>query len=174
MEATVSRCTLEDSSSFQRRSNLVNHTRDFPRWAWKILNTHYRTSLPFCATMNRNCPYSCFHRSPLWCLCTAPRWCTGWGCFSPFASAASVEFSTLEIVLLTFTRMYSCFLDVADVHQSSKVDFVLMCLLYDLLSFIFHCRIFIWNQHCLGERPFVCASRFPEACVSERQTSRVF
>ena len=58
----------------------------------------------FCATMNRNCPYSCFHRSPLWCLCTGPRWCIGWGYFSPFASAASEEFSTLEIVLLTFTR----------------------------------------------------------------------
>ena len=31
VKATVSRCTLEDPSSFQRCSNLVNHTRDFPR-----------------------------------------------------------------------------------------------------------------------------------------------
>ena len=33
VKATVSRCGLEDSSSFQRCSNLANHTRDFPRWA---------------------------------------------------------------------------------------------------------------------------------------------
>ena len=31
MKATVSRCTLEDSSSFQRSSNLVSLTRDIPR-----------------------------------------------------------------------------------------------------------------------------------------------
>ena len=34
-------------ASFQRCSNLVNHTRDFPRLAVKIRNTHYRNSLPF-------------------------------------------------------------------------------------------------------------------------------
>ena len=51
--------------------------------------------------------------------------------------------STLEIALL----------DVADVHQWSKVNFpfcCFVCLLYDLLTFLFHCRLFIWNQHCLG------------------------
>ena len=31
VKATVSRCTLEDSSSFQRCSNLVSLTRDIPR-----------------------------------------------------------------------------------------------------------------------------------------------
>ena len=31
VKATVSRCTLEDSSSFQRCSNLVILTRDIPR-----------------------------------------------------------------------------------------------------------------------------------------------
>ena len=31
VKATVSRCTLEDLSSLQRCSNLVNHTREIPR-----------------------------------------------------------------------------------------------------------------------------------------------
>ena len=50
----LARCTLEDSSSFQRCSNLVNHTRDFPRHAVKVRNTDYRSFLPFRAMMNRN------------------------------------------------------------------------------------------------------------------------
>ena len=54
VKATVSRCSLEDSSSFQRCSNLVGHTRDIPRLAVKIRNTDYRSFLLFCAMMNRN------------------------------------------------------------------------------------------------------------------------
>ena len=42
VKATVSRCTLEGSSSFQRCWNLVSLTRDIPRFAVKIHNTHYR------------------------------------------------------------------------------------------------------------------------------------
>ena len=46
--------------------------------------------------------------------------------------------------------------------------------LYDLLSFLVQCCLCIWNQHCLGWNIFCTCSRFPEACVSERQTSRIF
>ena len=61
---------------------------------------------------------------------------------------------------------YSCFIalrdalvlyDVADVHQCNKVDFpylLFMCLLYDHLSFLFLCRLCIWNQHCFGWKIF--------------------
>ena len=52
VKATVSRCTLEDSSSVQRCSNLVSLTRDNPRWAVKIRNTDYRSCLPFRAMTN--------------------------------------------------------------------------------------------------------------------------
>ena len=52
VKATVSRCTLEDSSSFQSRSNLVSLTRDIPRKAVKIRNSDYRSFLPFRAMMN--------------------------------------------------------------------------------------------------------------------------
>ena len=45
VKATVSRCTLGDSSSFQRCSSLVSLTRDIPRQAVKIRNTDYRSSL---------------------------------------------------------------------------------------------------------------------------------
>ena len=31
-----------------------------------------------------------------------------------------------------------------------SLPFVFVCLLYHLLSFLFHSRLFIWNQHCLG------------------------
>ena len=45
-------------------------------------------------------------------------------------------------------------LNVTDVHQCSKnkrsLPFVFVCLLYDLLSFFLHCRLFIWNQTLLG------------------------
>ena len=50
VKTTVSRCTLEDSSSFQRCSNLVHHTRAFPRLAWKIR----KSVLPFRAMVNHN------------------------------------------------------------------------------------------------------------------------
>ena len=42
--------------SFQRCSNLANHTRDTPRNAWKIRSTYYRSSLPSCAILNLNSP----------------------------------------------------------------------------------------------------------------------
>ena len=94
------------------------------------------------------------HRSS----CTAPWWCIGWEWFSPSTSAASEKMSTLEIVLANIPLDVLVLLDVADVHQCSKVDFPYLlfcvCLLYDLLSFLFHCRLFIWNQHCLGWKIF--------------------
>ena len=60
-------------------------------------------------------------------------------------------------------------------HQSGlSLPFVFVCLFYDLLSFLFHCRFAFEINIGLDERSFVCASRFPRACVSERQISRVF
>ena len=55
-----------------------------------------------------------------------------------------------------------------------SLPFVFVCLFYDLLSFLFHCRFAFEINIALDERSFVCASRFPRACVSERQISRVF
>ena len=52
VKATDSRCTLEDSSSFQR-SDLVSLACAIPQKTVKIRNTDYRSFLPFRATMNR-------------------------------------------------------------------------------------------------------------------------
>ena len=86
--------------------------------------------------------------------------------------------STLAIVLANIRRDALVLFDVADVHQCNKVDFpyllFFVCLLYDLLSFLFHCRFAFQNYIAWVERSFVCASGFPEACVSERQISRIF
>ena len=66
--------------------------------------------------------------------------------------------STLEIALANIPRDVLVLLDVADVHQCNKVDFsyllFFMCLLYDLLSFLLHCRLCICNQHCLDWKIF--------------------
>ena len=59
--------------------------------------------------------------------------------------------------------------------QQSGLSVLLFCVpLYDLLWFLVHCCLCIWNQHCLGWRIFCTYSRFPETSVSERQTSRIF
>ena len=86
--------------------------------------------------------------------------------------------STLEISLANILRDVLVLLDVADVHQCNKVDFPYLLFLYDFFMTSFHSSSNVafssginiaWN-----ERSAVCASRFPEACVSERQISRVF
>ena len=87
------------------------------------------------------------------------------------------NFHTLRLVLRTFTDVF-VLLDVADVHQCKKVDFPYL---------LFLCAFFLTSSHSFSmvafssginiawnERSFVCASRFPEACVSERRISRVF
>ena len=51
-----------------------------------------------------------------------------------------VFMSTLEIALANILGDVPVLLDVADVHQCSKV---VLCLLYDFVSFLFHCRLFI-------------------------------
>ena len=86
--------------------------------------------------------------------------------------------STVEIVLANILRDVLVLLDVADVHQCNKVDFP-----YPL----FLCAFFMTSFHPFSivaftsgisiawvERSFIHTSRFPEACVSERQISRVF
>ena len=136
------------------------------------------------------------YRSPLW----SPRWCIGWECFSSSTSASLfwgttvlfvyssfwvistldvlVLLSTLEIVLANIHWDVLVLLNVADVHQCSKVDFpcLLLWCAFFMTSFhsFFHCCLCIWNEHCWRERSFVHASRFPEVCVSERHISRVF
>ena len=92
--------------------------------------------------------------------------------------AASEEFSTLEIALANNGRDVLVLLEVADVHQCNKVDFpYLLCM----------CAFFMTSFHSFSivafasginiawvERSFVCASWFPEACLSEREISRIF
>ena len=83
--------------------------------------------------------------------------------------------SALETVLANIHRDVLVLLDVADVHQCSKVDVpcCCVCLFNDLVSFLVHCCLCSWNQQCLGCKIFCTCSRFPEACVSERQISRI-
>ena len=110
--------------------------------------------------------------SPPW----SHRWCIGLWCFSPSMSSASEELSTLEIALANILQdvlvlMSTLVIVLANILQDVLVllnvggcpsmqlsglslHFVFVCLLYDLLSFLFHCRLFIWNQHCLGWKIF--------------------
>ena len=58
--------------------------------------------------------------------------------------------------------------------QQSGLSLLLFCVpLYNVLSFLVHCCLIVWNQHCLGSKIFCTYSRFPEANVSERQISRI-
>ena len=65
----------------------------------------------------------------------------------------SLKIATLEIALANISRDVVVLLDVADVHQCNKVDFpyllFLCAFLQNLLSFLFHCPLSIWTQHCL-------------------------
>ena len=63
------------------------------------------------------------------------------------------------------------------VHQCSKVDFYFccfVCLFRDLLSFLVRCCLLHLESTLPGVKDLFTCSRFPEACVSERQTSRIF
>ena len=59
-------------------------------------------------------------------------------------------------------------------YSGISLPFVFVCLLYDLLSFLFHCRLCIWTQHYLGWEIFCLCFSISETYVSERQISRVF
>ena len=89
-----------------------------------------------------------------------------------------VLMSALVIVLANILRDVLVLLDVADVHQCNKVDFPFLLFLCAFFLTSFHSFSIVafasgtniaWDERC-----FVCASRFPEACVSERQISKVF
>ena len=58
----------------------------------------------------------------------------------------------LRLLSRTFSGMYSYFWRWRMSMQQSglSLPFVFVSLLYDLLSFLFHRRLFIWNQNCLG------------------------
>ena len=82
-----------------------------------------------------------------------------------------------SIALSNSPREWTNVSELIDVHQCNKVglSLLLFCVLplYDFLSFLIHCCLCFWNQHCLGWEIFCTYSRFPEACVSERQISRI-
>ena len=146
VKATVSRCTLEDSSSFQRCSNLVSHTRvssfscndDVPNYSMMalVLEDDFEfilATFSLVTTVNHfvnDCPNLKFLPSFL------------------------LHGSHRDVLALTnILRDVLVLLDVADVLQCNEVDFpslLYLCLLYDILSFLFHFWLFIWNQHCLG------------------------
>ena len=48
---------------FNGCSNLVKHTRDLPRLAWKIRSIYYRSSFPSCAISNRISPSTNYENS---------------------------------------------------------------------------------------------------------------
>ena len=86
--------------------------------------------------------------------------------------------STLEIALANVLWDVLVLLDVADVHQCNKMDFPYLSFLCAFFMTSFHSFAIVafasginiaWN-----ERSVIHTSRFPEACVSERQISRVF
>ena len=66
--------------------------------------------------------------------------------------------STLEIALANIhsgcTRTFWCSGCPSMQQSGLSLSFVFMCLLYDLLSFLLHCRLCICNQHCLGWKIF--------------------
>ena len=86
--------------------------------------------------------------------------------------------SALEIALANTLRDVFVLLNVADVHQCNKVDFPFLLFLCAFFMTSFHSFSIVAFASGLNiawdERSFVCTSRFPEACVSERQISRVF
>ena len=90
-------------------------------------------------------------------------------------SSSTELFPHLRLLFRTFLQMYMYF-ELADVHQCDKVDFPCCCFVSffkNLVSFLFHCCLCVWNQHCLEWMIFCTYSRFPEASVSERQISRI-
>ena len=52
------------------------------------------------------------------------------------------------------TRIFGCGGCPSMQQSGLHLPFVFMCLLYDFLSFLFHSRLCIWNQHCLGWKIF--------------------
>ena len=89
-------------------------------------------------------------------------------------------YSYLRLLLRTFTGMYSYFWRWRMSINAPKWTFHIFC-------FFFLCAFFMTSCHPFSNvafafeiniawdvRSFVCASPFPEACVSERQISRVF
>ena len=130
VKATVSRCTLEDSSSFQRCSNLVSHTRvssfscndDVPNYSMMalVLEDDFEfilVTFSLVTTVNHfvnDCPNLKFLPSFLL-----------HGSHRDVLALTNILWDVLVL------------LDVADVLQCNEVDFPSLCL-------------FIWNQHCLG------------------------
>ena len=89
-----------------------------------------------------------------------------------------VPMSTLEVVLGNIHRNVLVLLDVADVHRCNTVNFPYLLFLCAFFMTSFHSFSFVAFSFGIkiawSERSFVHTSRFPEACVSERQISRVF
>ena len=86
---------------------------------------------------------------------------------------------TLEIVLANILRDVPVLLNVADVYQCNKVNFpYLLLFLSAFMMTSFHSFVIVAFSPGINiawdERSFLSASRFPEACVSERQISRIF
>ena len=90
-------------------------------------------------------------------------------------SSSTTLFPHLRLLFRTFTKMYMYFwIGWCPSVQQSGLSLLLFCVpLYNVLSFLVHCCLCVWNQHCLGWKIFCTYSRFPEANVSERQISRV-
>ena len=86
--------------------------------------------------------------------------------------------STLEIALVNILGGVLVLLNVADVHQCITVDFPYLLFLCAFFMTSFHSFSIVAFASGINiawvERSFVHTSRFPEACVSERQISRVF
>ena len=90
----------------------------------------------------------------------------------------SLIISTLEIALANILR---------DVLVLWMWRMSMNATMWTFLVFSFLCAFFVTSFHSFSivafasginiswnERSFVCASRFPEACVSEREISRIF
>ena len=64
----------------------------------------------------------------------------------------------LRMLFRTFTGIYSYFWMWRMSINAAKWTFLIFCFCVpsfcDLFSFLFHCRLCIWNQHCLGWKIF--------------------
>ena len=162
------------------RSEIFNDGTCTGSWFWiysrkfSLMTTvkHFVNNCP-----NLNClPLFLLHRSPLEVRVQLLDGVLVENVFSQSTSAASEEFSTLEIALANIHWDVLVLLNVADVHRCSKSGLSLtFCFCVPPLwpPFIpFPLSLCIWNQHCLGWKIFCLCFSVSRACVSERQTIR--
>ena len=171
-----------------RHSGTFNDGSSTGGWFW----IHSR-SFSLMITVNHfvnDCPIFFFHCLPLFLLhrssledsCTGPS--TGldnfhiWDCSCENSTGCARFYVHTSDCSCNILRDVLVLQDVADVHQCNKVDFPYLMFLCAFFMTSFHSFSIVAFSSGINiawcDRSFVCASRFPEACVSQRQLFRLF